>query len=74
MAEDRLEYRIVCNGSGQMHRLHKYPKRDLAKAVQSVIDADHHSEMNRTHFYGACAPWTIERRTVGAWKGETEWT
>ena len=75
MAKDRTEYRIVCNGRGsRSHRLHKYPKRSEAKARQACIDANHHSDMHPTHFYGACAPYVIERRTVTDWIGEQEWT
>ena len=70
------EYRLVCTGEGPGHRTHRYTKRDLAKATQAAIDANHHAEQHPTHMvYRACRPFMVERRLVGAWeKVEQEWT
>ena len=73
MAES-LEYRIACNGSGRGHSQHASPKRDLAKATQAAIDANHHAEIHPTSFYTKCAPWSVERRQVTEWESEGEWT
>ncbi len=65
----KLEHRIVCAKHGERgHSSHAYPKRDLAKAQQDVIDANHRAEVGKTDFYRGEAPWTVERREVSPWE------
>ena len=66
-----IEYRVVCGGEGRQHRSHQWPKKDLKKAKQSVIDANHHAEMHPESFYAKfCAPYRIESREVRDWGPE----
>ena len=72
-----MEYRVVCAAYGQLdHRMHHWPKRDLAKAEQAVIDADHHNEqlaerptMSPTakRWYAGESPYRVQFRSVSAW-------
>ena len=69
MAKERLEYRTLCSGAElHTHRRHVYLQSSLDRALQHVIDADHHAEMHPDHFYAKCAPYVIEARTVSKWK------
>ena len=73
-----VEYRVVCAHFGQRdHRQHSWPKRDLAKAEQAVIDLDHHNEqlaerptMSPTakRWYAGESPYRVQVRTVTPWE------
>ena len=68
----RQEFRVVCaRFPDEGHRLHVHTKRDLARAKQSVIDSDHHSEMmsrrGSRHWYTNEAPHRIQVREVSEW-------
>ncbi len=70
MTKTKTEFRVVCAKFGtQGHSDHVTVKHDKAKAVQSVIDANHHAEVvSEGHFYKGEAPWRIQEREVGAWE------
>ena len=62
------EYRMKCSGEGRSHRSHNYPKKNMAKAVQSAMDANHHAEVKPDGFYNKfCAPYVVETREVSDW-------
>lgn len=63
------EYRVVCAHFGEAgHSQHKWPKANQAKALQSVIDQDHHAEMHPGLWYAGEAPYQVQSREVSAWK------
>lgn len=65
----KQEFRITCARHGTPgHQSHVWVKKDLKKAKQSKIDADHNAEMNPEHFYAKEAPYRIEVREVGPWE------
>ena len=69
MSKPKLEHRMVCAKHGERgHSTHAYPKRDLAKATQDKLNADHKAEMDKTDFYRGEAPWVIQTREVGKWE------
>ncbi len=73
MTKPKIEYRVVCAKFGtQGHSDHvtvKKGKDAKRKAIQSVIDANHHADMvSEGHFYKGEAPWRIQEREVGAWE------
>ena len=68
------EYRIVCaHYPASGHRSHQHAKATLAKALQAVVDANHHAEMQRDRqgerrtWYVNEAPWRVQVREVGDW-------
>ena len=63
------EIRVVCANYGTAgHSNHVWAKRDMAKARQSVIDAQHRADVgNPTAYYRAEAPYQIQTREVGPW-------
>ncbi|KKM70960.1 hypothetical protein LCGC14_1435540 [marine sediment metagenome] len=73
------EHRVVCDrfgtrGHGNRHANHVWPKRDKKKAVQAVIDANHHAEtvVGPDHFYRQEAPYRRQEREVTAWEDSDE--
>ena len=72
MTKPKTEIRVVCANYGAAgHASHTWPKRDLDKARQSVIDAQHRAEVgNPTAYYRGEAPYRIQVREVGPW---TDW-
>ncbi len=67
----KTEYQVVCANHGtQGHTSHKWKKRDKKKAVQSVIDLNHHAEtvVGSDHFYAKEAPYKRQERKVSAWE------
>lgn len=69
------EHRIVCanhgvKGAGNRHTNHVWPKRDKNKAVQSVIDANHHAETLPNSFYSGEAPYRMQERQVTTWEDQ----
>ena len=72
------EYRVVCSRFGTRgHSEHKWIKtgKDAEKrAVQAVIDANHHAEtvVGPDHFYRQEAPWRVQTRTVTEWEDSDE--
>jgi hypothetical protein len=65
----KTEWRVVCSRYGTSgHSSHAWPKGTEAKARQSVIDADHHAEMNPGTFYAKEAPYVVESREVAPWQ------
>jgi len=75
-AKPKLQYRLICAKHGERgHSTHAYNMPDDKKRrAQKVIDADHHTEMlaarsaERSGYYAAEAPWTLEEREVGKWR------
>lgn len=72
MGKPKNEIRIVCanygrKGQASRHASHIWPKADLAKAEQSLIDAAHRAELHPTHFYVSEVPYRIQTREVTAW-------
>lgn len=65
----KLEYRIVCAhfGDGTRHTTHKFPKGNMKKARQSVIDLNHQAEMRTEGFYSNEAPYRVQTREASAW-------
>jgi len=62
------EYRLACTGEGREHSRHNWGKKNLAKAAQSALDANHHAELKPNGFYNRhCAPYVVETREVGSW-------
>ncbi len=65
----KTEYRMACSGEGRGHAKHNWAKKNMAKAVQSTVDANHHAEMHPNGFYNrACAPYVVETREVSNWQ------
>lgn len=65
----KTEYRMACTGEGRQHSKHNWGKKNMAKANQSVLDANHHAEMHPDGFYNrACAPYVVETREVSNWQ------
>lgn len=64
-----LEWRVVCARFGQRgHSTHAWKKPTEGKAVQSVIDLDHHAQMHPGSFYASEAPYQVQSREVTEWK------
>lgn len=71
------EYRVVCRlfGEHRDHRTHAWPKRDQAKAEQSVLDLNHHNTtlsedatgQGAKHWYAGESPHRYQVREVGEW-------
>ncbi len=69
MSKSNVEHRMVCAKHGQRgHSSHAYIKKNLAKAQQDTIDANHRASQGSTFFYKEEAPYVIQRREVGAWE------
>ncbi len=70
----KTEYRVVCAKFGTRgHSQHVHIKASKAKAVQSVIDANHHADVvSEGHFYKGEAPWRTQERDVSAWRDSDE--
>ena len=65
----KSEYRMACTGEGAGHSRHNWVKKDMAKAVQSTIDANHHAGQHPDGFYNKqCAPYVVEVREVSNWQ------
>jgi len=78
-ARPKYEYRMICAQFGTRgHGTHAYRMPTDSKIrAQTVIDANHHSEMladrnqnGRSSWYRNEAPWTIEKREIGKWETE----
>lgn len=66
--EPTTEYRVVCGKHGQRgHSSHTWSKGSKQKAVQSVIDLNHHAEIHPNLYYADEAPYEVQEREVGAW-------
>jgi len=67
------EHRVVCSRFGtQGHSNHNWSKPDEKKAIQTVIDLNHHADINPDHFYAQEAPYRIQQRSVTAWEDSDE--
>ena len=68
------EYRVVCDRFGtRSHSDHKWKKTGKnaeKRAVQAVIDANHHAEtvVGSDHFYAKEAPYRIQTRSITEWE------
>lgn len=72
MSKPKFEFRVVCAhfGTHTRHSSHKWNKQNVKKAEQSVIDLNHHREMQDSSFYRNEAPYRIQTREVTAWVDE----
>lgn len=63
----KTEYRIICSGTGEGHRLHVYPKPTREKAL-AAVEANNSDPIYQIIKTLGCPPWKVEFREVSPWK------